>query len=67
MKQFSYQCLDKPGGQPAALAKAMEIHKNYDYVFCTSEATADIYARGFQMPREDLASWDAPCGLSAGG
>ena len=60
VKQFSYQCLDKPGGQPAALAKAMEMHKNYDYVFCTSEATADIYAQGFQMPREKILPLGMP-------
>ena len=60
VKQFSYQCLDKPGGQPAALAKAMEMHKNYDYVFCTSEATADIYAQGFQMPREQILPLGMP-------
>ena len=60
VKQFSYQCLDKPGGQPAALAKAMEMHKNYDYVFCTSEATADIYAQGFHMPREQILPLGMP-------
>ena len=60
VKQFSYQCLDKPGGQPAALAKAMEMHKNYDYVFCTSEATADIYAKGLQKPREKIMPLGMP-------
>ena len=60
VKQFSYQCLDKPGGQPTALAKAMDMHKNYDYVFCTSEATADIYAQGFQMPREKILPLGMP-------
>ena len=60
VKQFSYQCLDKPGGQPAALARAMEMHKNYDYVFCTSEATADIYAQGFRMSREQILPLGMP-------
>lgn len=54
VKQFSYQCLDKPGGQPASLARAMGMHRNYDYVLCTSEATADFYAQGFRMPREKI-------------
>ena len=39
VKQFSYQCLDRPGGQTSALARAMDMHRNYDYVLCTSEAT----------------------------
>ena len=60
VKQFSYQCLDKPGGQPTALAKAMEMHKNYDYVFCTSEATADIYAQGSGCPGSRFCRWVCP-------
>lgn len=60
VKQFSYQCLDKPGGQPAALARAMEMHKNYDYVFCTSEATAAFYAQGFGMPQERILPLGMP-------
>lgn len=52
VKQFSYQCLDRPGGQSGALARAMEMHRNYDYVLCTSEATRQFYAEGFQMPPE---------------
>lgn len=53
MKQFSYQCLDRPGGpDPAPLARAMDMHRNYDYVLCTSEATRRFYAEGFGMPPE---------------
>lgn len=52
VKQFSYQCLDRPGGQTSALARAMDMHRNYDYVLCPSEATRQFYAQGFQMPPE---------------
>lgn len=52
VKQFSYQCLDKPGGQSSAVAHAMNMHCNYDYVLCTSEATRQFYAKGFHMPLE---------------
>ena len=52
VKQFSYQCLDRPGGQTSALARAMDMHRNYDYVLCTSEATRRFYAEGFGMPPE---------------
>ena len=54
VKQFSYQCLDRLGGQTSALAKTMEMHRNYDYVLCTSEATRRFYAEGFQMPPERI-------------
>lgn len=60
VKQFSYQCLDKPGGQSAALAKAMEMHKNYDYVLCTSDSTAAFYSQGFRMPRERILALGMP-------
>lgn len=52
VKQFSYQCLDCPGGQSSALARAMDMHRHYNYVLCTSEATRRFYARGFQVPLE---------------
>lgn len=30
----------------------MDMHRNYDYVLCTSEATRRFYAEGFGMPPE---------------
>ncbi len=54
VKQFSYQCLDRPGGQSSVLARAMDMHRNYDYVLCTSEATRQFYAQGFQMLPEQI-------------
>lgn len=54
VKKFSYQCLDTPYGHSAATAKAMCMHKNYDYVLCASEATRAIYAQGFRVPPEQI-------------
>ena len=54
VKQFSYQCLDKPEGQTSAIAKAMDMHKNYDYVLCASRATRRFFAAGFRMPEERI-------------
>ena len=60
VKQFSYQCLDKPGGQPAALAKAMEMHKNYDYVFCTPRPRRTSTPRAFRCPERRSCPWGCP-------
>lgn len=54
VKQFSYQCLDRPGGQTSSIARAMDMHRNYDYVLCTSHATRAFYAEGFHMPPERI-------------
>ncbi len=54
VKKFSYQCLDTPYGHSAATAKAMCMHKNYDYILCASEATRAIYAQGFRVPPERI-------------
>ena len=55
VKQFSYQCLDRPEGQTSAIARAMDMHRNYDYVLCASRATRAFYAEGFRMPPERIA------------
>lgn len=54
VKQFSYQCLDRPGGHSAKMAKQMAMHRNYDYILCTSEATRAIYAQAFDAPIERI-------------
>lgn len=52
VKKFSYQCLDTENGRSSALAKAMRMHKNYDYVLCAGEAVRAVYAEGFRVPPE---------------
>ena len=50
VKQFSYQCLDRPGGQTSALARAMDMHRNYDYVLCTWRPPGGSMPRGLGCP-----------------
>ena len=33
VKQFSYQCLDRPGGHSSRMARQMAMHRNYDYEY----------------------------------
>jgi CDP-ribitol ribitolphosphotransferase len=54
VKKFSYQCLDTANGHSSALAEQMCMHKNYDYILCTSEATRSIYVEAFHTPPEKI-------------
>lgn len=54
VKKFSYQCLDTPNGRSSKMAEQMCMHKNYDYILCTSEATRNIYVEAFHTPPEKI-------------
>ena len=60
VKQFSYQCLDKPGGQPAALARAMEMHKNYDYFIGGAPVWNKYYAEAFNIDESRILNYGLP-------
>lgn len=47
VKKFGYQTLDKPSGNSHKVAEIMCMHKNYDYILCSSEATASFFCEGF--------------------
>ena len=64
MKKFGYQILDKEEGSNRKVAELMKMHKNYDYIFASSNAYAKQLADGFgydvdkvkifSLPRVDL-------------
>ena len=64
MKKFGYTAIDTEEGSKKELAEAMRMHKNYDYVFASSEVYKDHLAKGFgcdikkiitmPLPRVDL-------------
>ena len=60
VKQFSYQCLDRPGGHSSAMARQMGMHRNYDYILCTSQATRKVYAQAFDTPAEKILPLGMP-------
>ena len=60
VKQFSYQCLDRPGGHSSRMARQMAMHRNYDYIFCTGEATREIYTRAFDADAEKILPLGMP-------
>lgn len=70
VKRFSYQCLDSNNGHSTKMAEQMCMHKNYDYILCTSQATKWSYVQAFHtvpekilvkgMPRVDYIQAPAP-------
>lgn len=70
MKEFGYTAMGKEEGASFKLAKAMRMHRNYDYVMISSEAYRMDMARGFDcdahkiriypLPRVDLLTGKKP-------
>jgi CDP-ribitol ribitolphosphotransferase len=60
VKKFSYQCLDTANGHSSKLAEQMCMHRNYDYILCTSEATRSVYVEAFHTPREKILPLGMP-------
>ena len=52
MKKFGYSILDKGEGTNHSLAEAMRMHRNYTYVFSSSEFCSRFFAEAFNVPRE---------------
>ena len=54
MKKNSFSILDKPEGRSSAIASAMDMHKNYDVIFCAGEGYREYLAESFNYPPEAL-------------
>ena len=53
-KKNSYSILDQPEGRSSKVAYAMDMHKNYDLIFCAGEGYRDYLAESFNYPPEAL-------------
>lgn len=60
MKKFGYTSLDTEEGSKSEIAHAMKMHKNYDYVFASSEAYKDHLAAGFGCDRDRILTMPLP-------
>lgn len=60
IKQFGYQTIDKPAGHSRQMARAMCMHRNYDYVIAPSRATGELFCEGFQVGEEKLRYYGLP-------
>ncbi len=60
VKKFSLQAAGKAQGRDSGVAKAMCMHKNYDYVLAPSQATAQIYCQAFGCKKENIKILSLP-------
>ena len=60
MKKFGYQILDKEEGTKKKVANLMKMHKNYDYIFASSNAYAKELADGFGYTVEKIKIFSLP-------
>lgn len=60
MKKFGYSILDKGEGTNRSLAEAMRMHRNYTYVFSSSEFCCPYFAEAFNVPIEKMKVMPLP-------
>lgn len=60
IKQFGYQTLGKKDGWSHMIAKEMKMHKNYDYILCSSDITADHFCQAFGVQRDKIVKIGLP-------
>lgn len=60
IKRFGHGSINKPSGSSAKIAKTMQMHKGYDFIISGSEATIDIYRKGFNVPKERIIPLGTP-------
>lgn len=54
VKKFSLQSAGKAQGRDLGVAKAMSMHKNYDFVIAPSEKTAEFYCEAFGCAKDKI-------------
>ena len=60
IKKSGYQTLDTPSGRSSKLAKAMNMHKNYDAIIASSPAFDKFYEEGFNVTNDKLLHYGLP-------
>ena len=60
VKQFGYQTIGKQDGANPTVAKYLNMHKNYDYVLCSSDITAKYFCEAFNVSEEKIVKIGLP-------
>lgn len=60
VKKFSLQAAGKAQGRDSGVAKAMCMHKNYDFVVAPSEKTAEFYCEAFGCSKDKIVIASLP-------
>ena len=59
-KKFGYSILDQPEGSSSKIAHLMRMHKNYTYVFSSSEYTRPFFADAFHVDLSQVKVFPLP-------
>lgn len=59
-KKFGYSILDQKEGSSSKIAKLMRMHKNYDYVFTSSEKCKNDFAEAFNASLDKMVVMPLP-------
>lgn len=54
IKKFGYQTIGKTTGADSTTAELMNMHRNYDYVLCSSEITKKYFVEAFNIKNEQI-------------
>ena len=60
LKKFGYSILDKEEGTERSLAEAMKMHRNYSYVFSSSEFCSRFFAEAFHVSMDKMVVMPLP-------
>ena len=60
VKKFSLQSAGKAQGRDLGVAKAMSMHKNYDFVVAPSKKTAEFYCEAFGCNKDKIVIASLP-------
>lgn len=60
MKKFGYSVLGLNEGSNKKIAYAMKMHKNYDYIFASSDAYKEHLANGFNYSTDNILTYPLP-------
>lgn len=60
IKKSGYQTLGQKSGRSVKLAKAMRMHRNYDYVIAGGKAWNPCYCASFDIEEEKLCNYGLP-------
>ena len=60
MKKFGYSAMGLEEGRSEKISKLMNMHKNYDYIFSSSEAYKDHLSLGFNYDEKKIYTFPLP-------
>lgn len=60
IKKFGYQTIEKADGSSSLIAKEMKMHRNYDFVLCSSNITAKHFCQAFDVSIDKILKIGLP-------